>query len=85
MAESIATLSGVIKYLLQNHMPEPVKNTKSNTQVTHRVSVADLPLHCPVPNSPLWNSHPRVYLPLDRTNKIRCPYCGTMFILEETP
>lgn len=47
------------------------------------VKAADLPLHCPLPSQKLWNSHPRVFLPiLDAENQeTRCPYCGTMYKL----
>ncbi|MFK8067420.1 MAG: zinc-finger domain-containing protein [Gammaproteobacteria bacterium] len=40
-----------------------------------------LPLHCPMPDSDLWNSHPRVFLPIEETGKAKCPYCGTEYIL----
>jgi len=41
----------------------------------------DLPLHCPMPSMLLWNSHPRVYLPIENTGEAMCPYCGTQYIL----
>jgi uncharacterized Zn-finger protein len=48
-----------------------------------RVEVAgsDLPLHCPLPSQKLWNTHPRVYLPIEATGEARCPYCGTLYKL----
>lgn len=39
----------------------------------------DLPLTCPLPNSALWNSHPRVALALDSHGEAHCPYCGTVY------
>jgi len=45
------------------------------------VTAADLPLHCPLPSQKLWNTHPRVYLPIEATKQARCPYCGTMYKL----
>jgi uncharacterized Zn-finger protein len=48
----------------------------------YRVTEADLPLSCPMPNMILWNSHPRVYLPIKETGKETCPYCGAVYILE---
>jgi uncharacterized Zn-finger protein len=42
----------------------------------------DLPLHCPMPSMLLWNSHPRVYLPIENTCEAMCPYCGTQYILK---
>jgi uncharacterized Zn-finger protein len=50
---------------------------------SRRVTVrrAELPLHCPLPSMSLWNSHPRVFIPLEATGHARCPYCGTDFEL----
>ncbi|MGZ5072826.1 MAG: zinc-finger domain-containing protein [Usitatibacter sp.] len=45
------------------------------------VTAADLPLHCPLPSQKLWNTHPRVYLPIEATREARCPYCGTLYRL----
>jgi uncharacterized Zn-finger protein len=39
----------------------------------------DLPLHCPTPAMMLWNTHPRVFLDIERTGQAMCPYCGTRF------
>ncbi len=52
-----------------------------NAVSKYQVSSADLPLHCPMPNMSLWNSHPRVYLPIEESGKAKCPYCGAEFIL----
>jgi len=45
------------------------------------VSRKDLPLSCPMPSMTLWNSHPRVYLPIEATGKAVCPYCGAQYEL----
>ena len=45
------------------------------------VTEKDLPLHCPMPDAPLWARHPRVYLPIEATKEARCPYCGTLYRL----
>lgn len=45
------------------------------------VSWQDLPLTCPMPDSSLWNGHPRVALPIHFSGRERCPYCGTLYIL----
>jgi uncharacterized Zn-finger protein len=45
------------------------------------VTAADLPLHCPLASQKLWNTHPRVYLPVEMTKQARCPYCGTLYKL----
>jgi uncharacterized Zn-finger protein len=46
------------------------------------VTADDLPLHCPTPAMLLWNAHPRVFLPIDRTGDALCPYCGTRYVLK---
>lgn len=45
------------------------------------VTAADLPLHCPLASQKLWNTHPRVFLPIEMTKQARCPYCGTLYKL----
>lgn len=45
------------------------------------VTAADLPLHCPMPQQKLWNTHPRVFLPIEATGQAKCPYCGTEYKL----
>jgi len=62
----------------------PERYTQPNASRAVVVSSRDLPLHCPQPGSALWNSHPRVYLPIEDApdRKIRCPYCSTEFRLE---
>jgi uncharacterized Zn-finger protein len=46
------------------------------------VTREDLPLSCPMPQMYLWNSHPRVYLPIEQTGWAKCPYCGAEYSLE---
>jgi uncharacterized Zn-finger protein len=43
------------------------------------ITAADLPLHCPLSSQKLWNTHPRVYLPVEELKEARCPYCGTLY------
>ena len=89
--------------------------TPSNTRLRQEVTRQDLPLHCPMPGTSLWNSHPRVYLPIEDSgesagatnqisgrgseasrasdtsrgprshpeNEVRCPYCGTVYVLKD--
>jgi uncharacterized Zn-finger protein len=47
------------------------------------ISAADLPLYCPAQDKSLWNTHPRVYLPIKQNSKAICPYCSTMYELKE--
>jgi uncharacterized Zn-finger protein len=53
-----------------------------NTESRYEVTVADLPLSCPMPSMSLWNSHPRVYLPIEPTGFAKCPYCSAEFTLK---
>lgn len=46
-----------------------------------RVSRNDLPAYCPTESMGLWNSHPRVYIPLEEQPEASCSYCGTKFEL----
>jgi uncharacterized Zn-finger protein len=55
-----------------------------NDRDVYTVTETDLPLHCPLPSMSLWNSHPRVYLPIAATGDAKCPYCGTRFILNRS-
>lgn len=54
---------------------------QANAENHYRVSRADLPLSCPMPGMVQWNSHPRVYLPVESTGEARCPYCGAVYTL----
>ncbi len=50
-------------------------------QVIHQVSRKSLPLSCPGPDAPVWSLHPKVYLPIKKTGKAVCPYCGARYEL----
>ena len=53
-----------------------------NAKGAIEVQADDLPIHCPLPTSSLWNSHPRVYIPVEENGgEARCPYCSTLFKL----
>ncbi len=54
---------------------------QANASRTYEVEAADLPLACPMPEMSLWNSHPRVYLPIEETGSAKCPYCGAEYTL----
>ena len=59
---------------------DAVKSTSKERQV--EVTAAELPLQCPLPSQKLWSSHPRVFLPIEKTGAALCPYCGTRYILK---
>lgn len=54
---------------------------EANAENQYSVTRADLPLHCPMAGMSLWNSHPRVYLPIEETGTAKCPYCGADYTL----
>ena len=56
-----------------------------NAQKVCYVTWKDLPLSCPTPAMSLWNSHQRVYLDIQEYGRVQCPYCGTIYILKQTP
>ena len=67
-------------------MPTGGQSSDKNESLTdvrgyHRVTRAELPLHCPLPGTSLWNSHPRVFLPIEDTGEAVCPYCGARYTL----
>jgi len=62
-------------------MPEEQKPTMANTENHYDVTSAQLPLSCPLPEMPLWSSHPKVFIPLDQNGEGMCPYCGATFKL----
>ena len=53
----------------------------ANAENRYEVRRADLPLSCPMPGMSLWNSHPRVYLPVEASGSAKCPYCGAVYRL----
>jgi len=61
------------------------QKTEANAATHYEVTRADLPLSCPMPDMKLWNSHPRVYLPVEVTGWAKCPYCGATFSLVDAP
>ena len=62
---------------------DPTQEIPANAQNRYEVTRADLPLSCPMPGIPLWNSHPRVYLPIEESGEERCPYCGALYVLKD--
>jgi uncharacterized Zn-finger protein len=52
-------------------------NAKNSYEVTRQ----DLPLSCPMPGMTLWNSHPKVFLPIEAEGTSKCPYCGAQYTL----
>ena len=53
----------------------------ANTQEEYEVSRKDLPHSCPTAEQKIWDSHPRVYLPIEETGTAVCPYCSARYRL----
>ena len=49
------------------------------------VTEKDLPLHCPMPDAPLWARHPRVFLDVAKEGEVLCPYCSTRYVYKGGP
>ncbi len=63
--------------------PAAESRIPANAESLYRVTCVDLPLSCPMPAMSLWNSHPKIYLPIeDQDGKAKCPYCGANYVLE---
>lgn len=53
---------------------------EANAQNRYEVTSQDLPLSCPMPGMAVWNSHPKVFLPIEETGTAKCPYCGAEYV-----
>jgi uncharacterized Zn-finger protein len=62
---------------------DPSRPIPANAENRYTVHRADLPLSCPMPGMTLWNSHPKVYLPIEATGSAKCPYCGAQYTLSD--
>jgi uncharacterized Zn-finger protein len=72
-------------------MPEMVQDDSTHQLIEpnklrqYTVTVADLPLSCPMPDMFLWDSHPKVYLAIEPTGWAKCAYCGAEYTLRQEP
>lgn len=57
--------------------------TQACTQQKQTIHSNQLPLSCPNEGNEVWNAHPRVFLPIEKTGEETCPYCGTVYILKD--
>ncbi len=57
-------------------MGAPARQAPRVVEVTER----DLPVHCPMPGTPVWSMHPRVFLDVAGEGELICPYCGTRYV-----
>jgi uncharacterized Zn-finger protein len=59
-----------------------VNTAQACTKRRYEVTQADLPLSCPSRDERVWDAHPRVYLPIEETGAVICPYCSAEYILK---
>jgi len=65
-------------------MNEATNKNQANAAQRYQVSRSDLPVHCPMEGMALWNSHPKVYLPIEEQGgEAKCPYCGAVYELKD--
>lgn len=58
-------------------------NKPACTEKKYIIREAQLPLSCPGNDMVLWNAHPKVYLPIEKSGEEICPYCGAHYILQK--
>lgn len=56
---------------------------KACTQLLVEMTRAELPLSCPPRDLRVWDAHPRVYLPIETSGTVICPYCSTVYVLKD--
>jgi uncharacterized Zn-finger protein len=65
-------------------MPIKAQSEKQGcTRRHYEITQADLPLSCPPRDDRVWDAHPRVYLPVEETGTVVCPYCGAEYVLKD--
>lgn len=65
----------------ENSTTDQLTNTGKDTPAPIEVTAKDLPVSCPMDDSQLWSSHPRVFIPVEATGTAACSYCGTIYTL----
>lgn len=71
----------------QNEAPRDPRDPERElgcSQRVYEVTRKDLPLHCPMDQHSLWNSHPKVYMPIEEQGgRAKCIYCGAEYVLKD--
>lgn len=68
---------------LNEYLETDMSKQQACTKRTYEVTRADLPLSCPMKEMRVWDAHPRVYLPIEKTGLATCPYCDAAFVLKD--
>ena len=58
------------------------EHSSSKTIAVTEITASDLPLHCPLPDAPLWARHPRVFLDVTHSGEVVCPYCSAHYVFK---
>lgn len=58
------------------------ENNSSKPIAVTEITARDLPLHCPLPDAPLWARHPRVFLDVAQSGEVVCPYCSAHYVFK---
>jgi len=66
----------------ENMTGNPTALKPACTERLYEITSADLPLSCPMKDMEVWDAHPRVFLPIAETGKVRCPYCSAVYVLK---
>ncbi len=62
-------------------MSETLKN-KPCSERRYQVRPDALPLSCPGEHMRIWDAHPKVFLPIEKTGHAVCPYCSAEYVLK---
>ena len=54
---------------------------RPNAETHYKITRRDLPLCCPSEKMRVWDSHPRVFLAIEKTGEVDCSYCGAKYTL----
>ena len=65
----------------ESNITDSAANVAKDTTAVIEVTKNDLPVHCPIDDSQLWSSHPRVFIPVEATGTAACSYCGNVYKL----
>ena len=69
--------------MIEEYWMSKDQGERASTARRYEVKPSELPLSCPLPSMRVWDAHPRVYLPIEKTGKATCPYCSAQFVLAE--
>jgi uncharacterized Zn-finger protein len=62
-------------------MMQKVPKLQASTKRCYEISRTDLPLSCPTNKMRVWDAHPRVFLPIEKTGRAICPYCNAEYVI----